>query len=219
MQLNNDAYSNYNSLQTAFKVRDHSRTEWPVKLCLVGRLIPGRRIVAATSSTNSRTRTTSDKDSSGELRYSLELQFHLVYEMPRVSSSAQVVGRGLADQFTLPCPGGRPFTAFVQADPSNQGLRDTYANYDGSPLNYDNHYAAHGKDAFFNTTAFSAPDPGQIGNAGRNSLRQPGISQLDMGIFKNFHLSERFSVKFKWEVFNVLNHAMFATENLSKVGS
>ena len=40
-----------------------------------------------------------------------------------------------------------------------------------------------------------------------------------MGIFKNFHLSERFSVKFKWEVFNVLNHAMFATENLAKVGS
>ena len=39
-------------------------------------------------------------------------------------------------------------------------------------------------------------------------LRQPGISQLDIGIFKKFKISERYSVKFKWEVFNVFNHAM-----------
>ena len=31
-----------------------------------------------------------------------------------------------------------------------------------------------------------------------------------MSIFKNFKLTERFTVKFKWEVFNVFNHAMFA---------
>ena len=37
-----------------------------------------------------------------------------------------------------------------------------------------------------------------------------------MGIFKNFKLSERFSVKFKWEVFNVLNHAMFAYETRAR---
>jgi hypothetical protein len=40
-----------------------------------------------------------------------------------------------------------------------------------------------------------------------------------MGLFKNFKLTERFSVKFKWEVFNVLNHAMFATSFPGKVGS
>jgi len=31
-----------------------------------------------------------------------------------------------------------------------------------------------------------------------------------MGLFKSFKFGERFSAKFKWEVFNVLNHAMFA---------
>jgi len=65
---------------------------------------------------------------------------------------------------------------------------------------------------FFNTGAFSLPLLGHIGNAGRNSVRQPGISQLDMGLFKSFKFGERYSVKFKWEVFNVLNHAMFAYE-------
>ena len=41
-------------------------------------------------------------------------------------------------------------------------------------------------------------------------MRQPGIAQLDIGIFKAFQLTERLKVKFKWEVFNALNHAMFA---------
>jgi hypothetical protein len=40
-----------------------------------------------------------------------------------------------------------------------------------------------------------------------------------MGIFKDFKVSERYSVKFKWEVFNVLNHSMFATGTPGKVGS
>jgi hypothetical protein len=31
-----------------------------------------------------------------------------------------------------------------------------------------------------------------------------------MSIFKSFTFAERYSLKFKWEVFNVLNHAMFA---------
>jgi hypothetical protein len=31
-----------------------------------------------------------------------------------------------------------------------------------------------------------------------------------MGLFKSFKFSERYAVKFKWEVFNVFNHAMFA---------
>ena len=48
---------------------------------------------------------------------------------------------------------------------------------------------------------------------GATCLRQPGIAQLDMGIFKDFKLSERFTVKFKWDVFNVFNHAMFAIDN------
>src|SRR5205814_8985414 len=77
---------------------------------------------------------------------------------------------------------------------------------DGSPLNYDFHNPA----KFFNTSAFSLPVLGTIGNAGRNSVRQPPIAQLDMGIFKRFKFGERYSVKIKWEVFNVLNHAMFA---------
>ena len=155
----------------------------------------------------------------------LNVNFTLVYEIPKAHSLPKLLGEGWQVNSLFRAQEGRPFSVYVSADPSNQGLKSTYANYDGSPLHYNYHDANH----FFNTAAFSDPDPnpttnpcGCLGNTRRNFLRQPGISQLDMGIFKNFKLTERFSVKFKWEVFNVFNHAMFAavggTTPAQKVG-
>lgn len=51
------------------------------------------------------------------------------------------------------------------------------------------------------------------GNAGRNSLIGPGITNLDFSVFKNNHIkriSENFNVQFRMEIFNILNHANFA---------
>jgi hypothetical protein len=51
------------------------------------------------------------------------------------------------------------------------------------------------------------------GNAGRNILIGPGIASLDFSVFKNNHIkriSENFTVQFRMEMFNILNHANFA---------
>ena len=51
------------------------------------------------------------------------------------------------------------------------------------------------------------------GNAGRNILTGPGVSELDFSLFKNNYLkriSERFNVQFRAELFNILNHVNFA---------
>ena len=51
-----------------------------------------------------------------------------------------------------------------------------------------------------------------MGNAGRNILRGPGLSNLDFSIFKNnpiMRISESFNVQFRAEVFNILNRANF----------
>jgi hypothetical protein len=51
------------------------------------------------------------------------------------------------------------------------------------------------------------------GNAGRNILNGPGITNLDFSVFKNNHIrriSENFNVQFRMEMFNILNHANFA---------
>ncbi|MGH9603910.1 MAG: hypothetical protein ACRD24_16140, partial [Terriglobales bacterium] len=79
------------------------------------------------------------------------------------------------------------------------------ADYSGGPLNYD--YS--NPSAFFDTSVFSVPAPGTIGNAARNLLRGPGFHQWDMSIFKNTRIGERVTVQFRWEVFNVLNHPNF----------
>jgi outer membrane receptor protein involved in Fe transport len=51
------------------------------------------------------------------------------------------------------------------------------------------------------------------GNAGRNIVVGPGITELDFSVFKNNYIksiSERFNVQFRAEIFNILNHANFA---------
>jgi hypothetical protein len=51
------------------------------------------------------------------------------------------------------------------------------------------------------------------GNAGRNILTGPGLTNLDFSIFKNNRVkrvSENFNVQFRAEFFNVLNHANFS---------
>jgi len=51
------------------------------------------------------------------------------------------------------------------------------------------------------------------GNAGRNILIGPGITNLDFSIFKNNRIkriSENFNVQFRAEIFNILNHPNFA---------
>jgi hypothetical protein len=51
------------------------------------------------------------------------------------------------------------------------------------------------------------------GNAGRNIMTGPGITELDFSVFKNNRikrLSENFNIQFRAEMFNILNHANFA---------
>ncbi len=51
------------------------------------------------------------------------------------------------------------------------------------------------------------------GNAGRNILVGPGLTELDFSLFKNNYIkrvSERFNIQFRAEIFNILNHANFA---------
>jgi hypothetical protein len=51
------------------------------------------------------------------------------------------------------------------------------------------------------------------GNAGRNILIAPGITNLDFSMFKNNYvskISEAFNVQFRAEIFNILNHPNFA---------
>ena len=64
---------------------------------------------------------------------------------------------------------------------------------------------------WFNTAAFAQPAAGQFGTLGRNTLRGPGVNNLDLAVFKNFSLVGRTKLQFRLESFNVLNHTQFTS--------
>ncbi len=57
----------------------------------------------------------------------------------------------------------------------------------------------------FTTPPANAP----FGNLGRNAFRAPGLEQWDLGISKNFRITEGIRLQFRSEFFNVLNHTNF----------
>ncbi len=57
------------------------------------------------------------------------------------------------------------------------------------------------------------PGAGQIGNAGRNSLIGPSFFQSDVAVAKNIPMTERASLKFQADVFNVFNKVNLGTPN------
>jgi hypothetical protein len=64
---------------------------------------------------------------------------------------------------------------------------------------------------WINPAAFAVPAAGTFGNAGRNLVRAPGLWQVDAALAKTIRSSERLSVQFRAEVFNLLNRAQYGS--------
>ena len=58
------------------------------------------------------------------------------------------------------------------------------------------------------------PGTRHFGNLGRNALRGPAFKEINLSVFKNTLLTERLTLQFRAEFFNVLNHPNFANPNL-----
>jgi hypothetical protein len=63
--------------------------------------------------------------------------------------------------------------------------------------------------ACINAAAFAAPAPYTYGNAGRDILSGPGLTNFDASLSKNFRFGERVTFQFRAEAFNTLNHPNF----------
>jgi outer membrane receptor protein involved in Fe transport len=68
-----------------------------------------------------------------------------------------------------------------------------------------------GVSQWFNVADFPLVPTGSFafGNAGRNVLDGPGHIEVNLSLYKNFVVREQNHLQFRWEVFNVLNHANF----------
>ena len=66
---------------------------------------------------------------------------------------------------------------------------------------------------YFNVSAFAQNAAGTFGNAGRNILRGEFRHNVDFGASKNFPVTERQRLQFRYEIFNLLNHANLGAPN------
>ena len=61
---------------------------------------------------------------------------------------------------------------------------------------------------WFDTTPFVVP-VGRFGNLGRNVVIGPGFNNTDFSVIKRTKLTENQLIEFRWEVFDLFNHANF----------
>ena len=115
--------------------------------------------------------------------------------------------------------GGSPFTPRMQVNNSyalSSGSFVWYPNVVGNPKAVPGGQTI---DSWFNVDAFAAPTPGTFGNMGRNILRGPKLSSINMSLHKTFRFAERMKLDFSANATNVINHPSFALpDNLIGAG-
>jgi hypothetical protein len=107
---------------------------------------------------------------------------------------------------------GLPFTPQLSYNPSNDGDTRNPVRPSLNP-SFTGPAIQGGPSQYFNPNAFIQPLPGTYGNAGRNILQGPGLVETDLSLTKKLPLSERLTVQFRSEFFNVFNRTNFNTPN------
>lgn len=68
--------------------------------------------------------------------------------------------------------------------------------------------------AWIDPTVFQLQVLGTYGNAGRNILIGPGLTEVDLSLFKTTRLTERWNLQFRAEAFNLTNRTNFGLPGL-----
>jgi len=66
---------------------------------------------------------------------------------------------------------------------------------------------------YFRPDVFAMPAQGTFGNAARNSLRGPGINNIDLAVNKYIPIREKYRFLLRFEAYNALNHTQFSSMN------
>jgi trimeric autotransporter adhesin len=146
-------------------------------------------------------------------RFSAEATYDLPFgegqRWLQTGAGAAILGRWQINT-NVQVASGTPFTARVLSDVRDvaTGVNGTLrANYSGEPIDVSDPTAAH----FFNTAAFSIPLPGTFGNAGRNTIIGPGLSNVSLALLRTIPLGQTRTLAIQIQANNVFNTVQFAT--------
>jgi hypothetical protein len=122
-----------------------------------------------------------------------------IYDLP-FHGNRLVSGWELAPIFTWQT--GNPFMIVVNNSSAINGLANTITpNVSGPIVTTGNPLGRW----IANPGVFSAPG-NNFGNLGRNAVYGPGFTNVDLGLAKNTKLTERMTLQFRVDAFDLLNH-------------
>ena len=139
------------------------------------------------------------------------LTVNFSYDLPFAHGKSGFVGRALDGwQLTgiVTAQNGQPLrlAAGVSTALSNASVQARSPNLVLGCKNLTN---PQNPNQYINLSCYTAPGVQELGNLGRNTLIGPGLFSWDPGVRKNTPITERVSLEFRAEMFNVLNRANF----------
>ena len=144
------------------------------------------------------------------------LVFSYVYELPmgsgkRLLGNAQGIGSFLVSGWQISgittFQTGPPITVRLSQDISHTGV--TGADRPNQIAKAALPRGERTIDRWFNTAAFTVPQSGTFGNAGRGTITGPGQYNWDVSVMKNTLFGDGKNVQFRAEMFNIANHPQF----------
>jgi len=205
-QIESIGTSNYNSLQTTFKIRSyHGFTSqfsytWGHNLDEV----TAYRGQLPQDSTNF-------KGDYGNSDFDTRNGFvgYANYEVPGFRGP-KLLTNGWEMNTVITLKGGQPINLFTGTDTTGENQYQQRPNVVGSPFAGVSHKIQNGVVQWFNQSAFVDPPAGTYGNYTRNSIFGPGLEDVDLSLFKNTHITERINTQFRVEMFNLFNRLNLA---------
>ena len=229
-QLQANARSNYNSLQTSLRVNN-----WRGVTSIVN-YVWSHSLDTASDSFDFQPNASQPNDSNrpnleyANSNFDIRNRFTWIfaYDLPHMGGDWQKLKNGWGINSTVTLQDGQPFQMnyFFEDDFSGSG-----EGFDRPDIVAPVVYHPHDPTNFVNLDAFAIPCtitafaqangvtgtaqdclPGtrHFGNEGRDSLRGPSFKQWDFAIYKDTKLTERLGLQLRAEIFNLLNHPNFS---------
>ena len=213
--VSTDAISYYNSLQVDLKQRLSRGLRYQISYTYA-KLMDDASTITSQEALGSPSFTQNPFNLLGDLglsSYDLKNSFaaNFTYDLPG-SGLKGALGRTLGGWEVgsiITVTSGFPFTAVTGFNRSNDAARNI-ADRPSLLPNASNNPNVGRVTKWYNPSVFTLPPAGQYGNLGRNTLIGPGLTNVDFNLAKTFAVIERLHATFRFDVFNLLNHASFA---------
>ncbi|MEX2263069.1 MAG: carboxypeptidase regulatory-like domain-containing protein [Bryobacteraceae bacterium] len=131
-----------------------------------------------------------------------------IWELPRLRGQNPFLRHVLGGWETngiVSLESGQPFNVTSGRDNSGTGINSDRPDLAGNPFLSKDRPRSELIDRWFETSAFRQNPAGTFGTAGRNLMTGPGQAVVDLGLVKNFAITESHRIQFRAEAFNAFN--------------